>query len=233
MPLTDELAHLRNHCLSSLDASHDYYVHTKRAWRLVQQIVRQGHQFTIQNQVTGHKVNESELSRLAQNYITGYLISATFQHFVSLFEQFMFDFLRLWLTEHPRSLSGRQLQFRSVLDATDKNEIVAGVVQKEVVGLTYRRVVDWFAYLEKIAQLGRPTEEQIARVAEIKASRDVLVHNDGVANATYVRKPMGKARFSEGEPLTISEPFHRESWELIKNIVADIADAGIGKAQPR
>lgn len=229
MALIDEITQLRDACLSSLDASHNYYAHTKSAWRLVQQMVRQGHKVTIRNQATGDTVDETDLSGLAQDYVTGYLASATFQHFVSLFERFVFDFLRVWLTEYPGSLSGNQLQFRTVLDAADKNEIVTAVVQKEVLGLAYKRVADWFAYLEKIAQLGCPTQDQIHRLAEIKASRDVLVHNNGIANSIYVDKSMGQARFADGDTLELPEHYHRESWQLIKQVVSDVAEAGINK----
>lgn len=229
MALTDEIVRLREDCLSALDASHNYYVHTKLAWRLVQQMVRQGHKVTIRNQATGNTVNEAELPGLAQGYVTGYLVSATFQDFVSLFEQFVFDFLRAWLTEHPGSLSGSQLQFRTVLDAADKSEIVTTVVQKQLIGIAYKRIADWFAYLEKIAQLECPTQDQIQRLAEIKASRDVLVHNNGIANSIYVAKSMGRARFADGDALEIPEHYHRESWELMKQVVSDIAGAGINK----
>ncbi len=170
MALIHEITRLRDKSLSSLDASHNYYAHTKTAWRLVQQMVRDGHKFTIRNQATGNIVDETELSGLAQNYITGYFVSATFQHFVALFERFVSDFLCAWLAEYPGSLSGNQLRFRTVPDSTDKNEVVTAVVHKEVHGLAYQRVADWFAYLERIAQLGCSNQAQIQQLAEIKAS---------------------------------------------------------------
>jgi len=229
MALIDEITQLRDDCLSSLDTSHNYYVHTKRAWRLVQEMARQGHKFTIRNQATNTTVDEAELSGLAQDYVTGYLASATFQHFVSLLEQFVVDLLRAWLTEYPRSLAKNELQFRTVLDAADKNDIVTSVVQREVHGLTYKRVADWFAYLEKIAQLGCPTQDQIQQLAEIKASRDVLVHNNGIANSRYVDKSMRQARFADGDTLELPEHYHRDSWQLIRQVFSDVADAGINK----
>lgn len=227
MALVDKMTQLRDNCLSSLDASHDYYTHTKNIWRIIQQFVREGHEFTIRNCVTDHIVNQTELSGLAQPYITGYLASATFQHFVSLFEQFVFDLLRAWLTEYPNSLSRKQLQFGTVLDAKNKNEIVTAIVQKEVQEIIYKRIAEWFNYFENIASLGYPTEDQILKLAEIKASRDVLVHNNGIANSIYVDKSMGQARFASGETLELPEQYHRESWQLIKKVVSDIANAGI------
>lgn len=229
MSLIDEITQLRDDSISSLDASHDYYRHSRAVWRLAQQMVRDGRKIRIRNRVTGNTVNEAELSGLARDYIKIYLVSATFQHFVSLFERFVFDFLRVWLTDDPRSLSGKQLEFRTVLDAADQNEIVTAVVQKEVLGVTYKRVADWFKYLEKIAQLGCPSQDQIKQLAEIKASRDVLVHNNGIANSIYVDKSMGCARCAEGDKLELPEQYHRDSWQLLKKVVTDLANAGIKK----
>lgn len=169
------------------------------------------------------------MSALARDYVAGYLASATFQHFVTLFEQFVFDFIRVWLTEYPNSLAGKQLEFRNVVNAVDKDAIVRSVVDKEVLAVAYQKVADWFGYLEKIAKLGVPSSEVIERLAEIKASRDVLVHSNGIANKLYVQKAMSRARFGIGENLELPEHYHRESWELIKQVVNEIAGAGIAK----
>lgn len=229
MALVDHIAQLRDDSLSSLDASHDYYVHTKAAWRLVQAMVRQGHQFTIRNQATGNTVDEMGLSGLAQGYVTSLLAPATFQHFVSLFERFIFNLLRLWLTEYPGSLSARQIEFRTVLESPDRDAIITSVVQEEVHGLAYQRVADWFDYLEKIVKLDCPTQDEIARLAEIKASRDVLVHNNGIANSIYIAKSMGHARFADGDQLELPEDYHRDSWQLIRQVVTDVANAAVSK----
>lgn len=229
MALRDEINTIRTDSFAALDASHNYYAHTKIAWRLVQQMVRDGHKVTIRNQETGTTVDEDKLPGLAQEYVTGYLVSATFQHFVSLFEDFVFDFFRAWLTEYPGSLSGKQVGFRSVLQCADKAEIVQTVVQKELAGLAYERVDAWFKYLETTAKLGCPTQEQVERLAEVKASRDVLVHNKGIANSVYVDKSLGRSRFKEGDKLEIPEDYHRDSWQLIRQVVSDVAAAGITK----
>jgi len=103
------------------------------------------------------------------------------------------------------------------------------MVQKEVHGLAYQRVADWFVHLEKLTKLGCPARDQIECLAEIKASRDLLVHNNGIANAIYIDKSMGRARFADGDKLELPEHYHRESWELIKRVVTSVADAAINK----
>lgn len=231
MALTDDIEQLREDSLAALDASHDYYTRTKHVWRFVQQMVREGHRIAMENQATGSTVVSDELPRLAQEYVTGYLASATFQHFVSLFEDFVSGFLLAWLSAYPRSLEKRQLAFETVLDSTDKTEIIRAVVRKELIEITYKRVDEWFKYLDKIVHLGCPDEDQIKQLAEIKASRNVLVHNKGIVDAKYVEKSMGRARYQDDDMLEIPEQYHRDSWELIKQVVNDIADSGISKLQ--
>lgn len=233
MALTDDLLKLRKDSLAALNASYDYYTHTKGAWRVVHHWLRDGHKVTIRNQATGSTVGERELLALAQEYYTRYLAPTTFQLFVSLFQDFVFGFLGVWLMEYPSSLSSKQLHFQTVLESTDKTDIVRAVVEKELDGLAYKRVKDWFEYLEKTVNLGCPSQDQIERLAEIKASRDVLVHNKGIANRIYVDKSMGRHRFKDGEVLDIPEHYHRESWELVRRVVCDVSQAGIDKVTER
>ncbi len=231
MDLADEMQALANRTLSALDESHDYYTYTKRVWRLLQQIVREGRRFTFRNLTTGTRVDEQVLLGRAQRYVTDYLTSFTFQHFVSLFEDFFFGLLRSWLAAYPGSLSRKQVEMSAILEAPDKAAIVLTVVDKEVNELKYKRVANWFNRLEELANLGCPTAEEIEKVAEIKASRDILVHNNGVVNATYITKAGRLARYQEGEKLEIPEQYHRESWETIKTMVQEVSSAAVAKAR--
>jgi hypothetical protein len=229
MALIEDINQLRLDSLAALDASHDYYSHTKAAWRLAQKVGRRSRKFSIRNRATGGAIGKDELPKLAQRYIAEYLAPATFQHFVSLFEDFIFDFLRAWLIQYPESLSRKELRLQAVLDAADKAEIIRAVVDKELLGIAYDPIVEWFKYLDKIARLGCPNRDQIERLAEIKASRDVLVHNKGIASAIYVEKSLGRGRCGDGEVLEIPEYYHRESWQLIKQVISEVADAAITK----
>ncbi len=231
MALIEEIEQLRSQCIAALEASHNYYSHTKHAWRFVQEAVRQGHTLSLRNQVTGNTVDGPMLSSLSQGYVTNELTSATFQHFVSLFDDFVNGFLRAWLTEHPDSLSDKQLKFQSVLDSADKNEIVQFVIQKKVNDIAYDGVKERFIYLESIANLGCPNQECLDKLVEIKASRDILVHSKGIANSLYVKKSKNLSRYKEGQKLEIPDDYHLESWQFLNKVVNDIADAGLIKAR--
>lgn len=231
MALTDEIEALAVRTQFALDESHDYYTYTKRVWRLLQRMVKEGRKFNFRNPTTGTRVEEQVLLGRAQLYVTDYLVAFTFQHFVSLFEDVLFELLRSWLSACPASLSKKQVEMGTVLKAPDKAAIVMAVVNKELNELKYERLADWFAHLERLTKLGCPTGDEIERLTEIKASRDILTHNHGIVNATYVAKAAKRARYRDGEKLEIPEYYHRESWELIKKVIDDLSAAAIAKEQ--
>lgn len=231
MALADDIQTLTTRTLSELAESHDYYTFTKRVWRLLQEVVDEGRKLAYLNPTTGTRVDEHVLLVRSQRFVAGNLASSSFQHFVSLFEDFIFELLRLWLAAYPASLSKKQVEIGGS-EGTDKNAIVLSVVDKELNELKYERLADWFVYLERLAKLECPTADEIEQLAEIKASRDILVHNHGIANAIYVSKSGTRARYLDGDKLDVPEQYHRESWQMINKVVRDVSIAAIAKVRP-
>jgi hypothetical protein len=230
MSLDDDIRALRDRALLELNAAHDYYTDTITAWEIVSNAIAAGHTFSNQSTATGTVTTETSLTGKAWEYVARQLTEATFQQFVSIFENFFFDLLRLWLVAFPRSLIGKQVDFKAVLDAPDKDAILLLVVNKELNEVLYERPMAWFKYLEDKVKLGCPTTDEMDRIAEAKASRDVLVHNRGIAGKTYEAKAGKLARYKEGQKMDIPEPYHRATWELIRKVVTNISDAAIAKA---
>lgn len=230
MPLADDIRELRERVLLELEAAHDYYIDTKGAWKIVQSYIKAGNKAYIRNKVTENVTTEVELANKSRSYVTGQLAEATFQQFVSIFENAFVDLLRLWLIVHPQSLGGKELSFKTVLDAPDKDAITLHVVNKELNELAFKRPKDWFDYLDKRVIIGCPTEKEIDRIGEIKASRDILVHNRGIVNKIYLAKAGDFARFADGQKLDIPEHYHREAWELIRKVISEVFAAAAEKA---
>ncbi|HEX8199190.1 MAG TPA: hypothetical protein VF590_01790 [Isosphaeraceae bacterium] len=229
MALSDDIRALRDRVLADLNTAHDYYTDTKAAWRIVHKVVVAGNTFTIRNMTTGTVTTQADLASKARGYVNEQLTEATFQQFVSIFENFFFDLLRLWLMAYPQSLSGKKVDVKAILDAPDKATITLLVVNKELNEVLYERPTGWFAYLEDKAKLGRPSVDEVERIAEAKATRDVLVHNRGIAGKSYESKAGKLARKKEGDRIDIPEHYHRETWELLRKIVSDLSDAAIAK----
>lgn len=229
--LADDLRSLRDRVLADLHGDYDYYTDTRIAWDIVRQVIAAGHTFSVRNLTTDTVTTQSDLASKARDYVTEQLAEATFQQFISVFESFFLDFLRLWLMAYPQSLSGKKVDFQVVLESPDKNAITLLVVNKELNDILYDRLAGWFKYMEDKVKLGCPTPDEIARLAEAKASRDVLVHNRGVASKIYETKAGSLARYKDGQRIEISEQYHRETWHLIHKIIEDLSNAAISKAR--
>jgi hypothetical protein len=143
-----------------------------------------------------------------------------------VFEAFLFDFLRLLLTNDPRHLAQKkQIEVGVALSAADREALILLIAERELNELKYDRPRAWFDYMSKIVKLGCPTEEEIERIAEMKAARDLLIHNSAIVNKTYLDKAGTKARYAVGEPVVIDRPHFNDCWVLAKKLVEDIAAA--------
>jgi hypothetical protein len=133
MALADDIRALRDRALTDLNAAHDYYTDTKIAWAIVGRVIAAGHTFSIRNTTTGTVTTQADLASKVRGYVAEQLAEATFQQFISIFENFFLDFLRLWLLAYPQSLSGKKVDFEAVLDAPDKEAITLLVVNEELI----------------------------------------------------------------------------------------------------
>jgi hypothetical protein len=210
---------------------------------LVQSLVAEGRSIDFADTSTGDRTDGATLARLVQGYVTGYLAESVFQHYVSLFEDYVFGLIGIWLMAYPESVSGlddsesddkvakgdKTVPLELIIGNPDRESILRAIVERELDRLKYKRLAVWFKYLETRARLGVPSRDQIDRLAEIKASRDILVHNRGIVTPTYISKSMSKARYKEGERVEINEPYLIESWRLINEVVHDTSKAAIAK----
>lgn len=233
MPLADQIRGLTNRAQADLLAARVYFEHTKAIWRLAEELTGLGHTYEIAIAETGMVTTLAELAVQAEDYVAGYLAESVFQHFVSFFEDFVFELLRLWLSAYPAGIPNKDkkpVDLATIIDAIDKEAIVGLVIERELNDLRYTRPAAWFKYLNDRVKHGCPTDEQIERLAEIKVSRDILIHNRGIVNATYRDKAGTRARYKLGQRLEIPESYLRETWQLIQDVVGELATAAIAKA---
>ncbi len=215
--------------MADLNAAHDYYADTKTAWRMVSEDIAAGRTFTVKNAVTGTETTHTGLLNKSHGYVAKELAEATFQQFISIFESYVSDLLHVWLMAYPQNLISKKVDYKVILDSPDKDSITTHVVNREVNEIMYERPSSWFAYLEDKAKLGCPNVDEIERIAEAKATRDVLVHNRGVANKIYELKAGKFARYKDGQQIDIPDPYHHQIWDLFRKVVDDVSNAAIAK----
>ncbi len=231
MPLADELRAIRDRAAAELTATHDYFADSGYAWKILDaEITTAGRVFAYSNPVTGTVTTEAGLAARIGGYVHRQLRVATFQSFLAVFEAFFADLVRAWLRAYPHALADKSpVTVDAILDAPDKPAILDFLIDRAVGTLFYQKPADWFTYLEKQLKLGCPSAEEVGRLAEAKATRDVLVHNRGLANELYVRKAGTRARHPVGELVDIPDAYHREVWDLLLKLVADLSAAMLAK----
>lgn len=140
---------------------------------------------------------------------------------VSIYETFFFSFLALLLRHNPRALpQKRQVLVEQIVEAGNFDSLLEKLIEAELNELKYKSVPDWFVFLRKIVNVDAVSEQDIDRLAEIKATRDIHLHNAGVVNDTYTRKARSQARAQCGQKLAVSLPYVYEGADFLKTLIA-------------
>lgn len=137
MSVEDDLRGIATRAHRELDAVHDFFEHSKIVWRSFQILVDEGHKVVAENLETGTRIDQDGLVRLAPQYTRNYLSTFTFRQFVSAFEAFLFNFLHRVLLHNPWPLARGQVEFEVVLRAKDRDEVISGMILKQLNELKY------------------------------------------------------------------------------------------------
>ena len=207
----------------------DYYYQSRDVWELIDADTLTGRTFTSTNKVNGTTADQAAIVPRIPSYVDDYLTPAVFQQLITIFEAFFFDLLALWLTAHPGSLYRKPVELEAVL-TTDRDVLLQTVIGRELNDVKYRRVAEWVEYLRKLVKVTIVTDDEAAQLAEVKASRDILVHSQGIVNAVYLAKAGSHARYVAGDILELPEPYFRASSDLLAKLTADVTAAVAARA---
>ncbi len=90
-----------------------------------------------------------------------------------------------------------------------------------MISLFYAKPSAQFEYLEKVVDI--EIDELLKESwIEIKATRDLLVHNSGVINRLYLSKAGNQSRGEDGEEIPINKEYIEQSMSTVKSIVGRI-----------
>ena len=149
---------------------------------------------------------------------------------VTSFEAFFFSLLETLLIERPERLpKEKKIEYGEILGCNDFDEVIEKVVERELHELKFKSVSAWFEKLRGMVKMKCPNETEIPLLAEIKATRDLLIHNSGLVNKIYIKKAGDLARGKLGKPISMSDKYLLESLNLVVKIVKDVSKAVIAK----
>jgi hypothetical protein len=155
---------------------------------------------------------------------------------ITVVEDYLQNMLRLFLAAYPKKLGvsakgvevERKIPLDIILTSSNKDDIVSRVIDLHLNSLFYAKPLEYFAYIEDTLDISIP-EAAKANYIEAKATRDIIVHNSGIANEMYAQKAAKKARAKPGEALAFDEQYFKAVIGTMKLVVSTIYDACVKK----
>jgi hypothetical protein len=133
---------------------------------------------------------------------------------ITLVEALLFDLIRMVINQHPKKLGEKQqVSLKLVLESKSIDEIRTRAIDELINSVSYktpREFAEVFASFTGVKLLECPS---FHIYIEAKATRDILIHNRGVANDTYLRKAGSHARGHPGQALPVHVQYFLESYE--------------------
>lgn len=114
------------------------------------------------------------------------------------------------------------IPLRGLLEANNFEDLYSGVIQDKLYQLMYASPADHFGYLKIALGIEILSDVRDAYV-EIKATRDLLTHSQGIVNEIYMSKAGINGRVKKtGRFIPLSSEYFSQSVGLMKRLVGDI-----------
>ncbi len=155
------------------------------------------------------------------------LYKALVVYIVSLVEPVLLEIVRLTLLYDKRRLkikpkgSESKLEYDTIIDCGNYDEIIEVIIAKYADALGYSRPSDQLEYIEKLLSIDID-DDLWKKWVEIKASRDLIVHNNCIINKVYIEKAGDKARGEIGKDILINEEYYNDVIIVSKSLIGQI-----------
>lgn len=180
-------------------------------------------------EITTVSRDKTQLSHLLVSASTRGIYEQSLVNAVALTEDYLQGVLKFVLKRFPRKLTlniagqqaDRNISLDIVLDSATREEILDTLVQNRLVTVFYGPPERYFEYIQSV--LSMTIEKEVKDLfAEIKAARDIVVHNSGIANETYLFKAKKKARAQIGERLNIGHGYFKMAIRTMKRLTTSV-----------
>ncbi|MEK6478444.1 hypothetical protein WJR50_12950 [Catalinimonas sp. 4WD22] len=151
---------------------------------------------------------------------------------VTTIEALLGDILRATLIEFPVKISNkRKIDAELVLEAHSLEEIKIALVNTIINELAYKSPKDFAEEFSKYVGIKLLEKPAFHKYVELKATRDIYIHNQGVANEIYLSKADTLARVKAGNFLPVDIQYFLQSYECCLQ-VTEILEGELNKIWP-
>ena len=133
--------------------------------------------------------------------------------------------LRLIITEHPQKLTlnvrgietAREVPIEILLQSSNLEDALNEVIERRLNAISYAPPKAYLEYLGHI--VGMETSDlAFMDFIEIKATRDLIVHNSGIINDVYLSKAGDRQRGNIGEKAVIDSKYFDHCIATLKRV---------------
>ena len=177
-----------------------------------------------------------DVAKLLRRFIEKDLAANLLLAAISRTESTLNDILRLLLSYDNSRLkigsaggdnSDLDVCLADILSAVNKRALIKNLIERRLNMVFSGKPVKYFKYMKEVAKAPL-TQENIDAFREAKATRDLIVHNDGVVNATYLGKAGQLCRAQDGEKIVTDMVYLSKCIQVFKKTVYELS-VGIEK----
>lgn len=171
------------------------------------------------------KRSDKELKNIFGRFIYKELYENIIVTAVSQFEAYLFEVLHIVISTYPKKLTlsikgveiSRDIPLDLLLNANNLNDIMDKVIERRLNEASYASPKEYLEYLGKI--IGIDTKDPaFLDYIEIKATRDLIIHNSGVINEIYISKSGPQKRGDIGQTILIDAMYFDHCMATLKRL---------------
>jgi len=167
--------------------------------------------------------NKEELVQNFQMLMDFYLPLHYIYHLIAFCELFFNESLRLILREHPKKMGGdKEMKYSVLFKYKSYDVILEKLIDQFIHSLSYGSPKDFAKKAQSIYCVNLLDIECYLYYIELKATRDMYIHNKGYANDKYVEKAGDLARVKNGEHLPIDTQYYLKSNDNCLQLIFSI-----------
>lgn len=150
-------------------------------------------------------------------------------YIVAQVEAFLNDVIRITLQFDNRRLltqvqgidTGKKVEVSEILSSDTKEILIDTIINRQLTSLFYASPSKQFEYIKKVLGVDIDTAIQSEWV-ELKATRDLIVHNYGTINDVYIKKCNVFARGNIGEKIVVDKIYFENAIAKMKSLIGKI-----------
>jgi hypothetical protein len=120
---------------------------------------------------------------------TNYFLCHIFSALISAIELYFQEILKSVISENPKKIGSTLFKLSEILDSSSTDELLTKAIDDYLNKLMYKKPLEYPEELTSTLSIDAKTLEVYwPDFVEVKARRDLGVHNSWVCNATYLRK---------------------------------------------